>query len=117
MQAVVKKPHIEINADTIPEELIRFLNDTYGYVDIIDDDELIDIRATDWYQARLKRSTPGSSLRRYRKRNGMSQSELAAQIGTVKQNVSAMERGSRGISKVMVLKLSEIFQVSPARFI
>ncbi|MBI9105464.1 MAG: helix-turn-helix transcriptional regulator [Spirochaetales bacterium] len=56
-------------------------------------------------------------LKRYRKRAGLSQSELALKLGMVKENISAMETGSRGISKATAHKLSEIFQVSPGRFI
>jgi len=114
----VKKPHIEISGESIPEELLSFLRDHYKKIDIIEDDESIqDITDTDWYKKMQGRSTPGSILKRYRKRAEMSQKELAEKLGMVKQNVSAMEKGTRGISKATAHKLAEIFQVSPGRFI
>ncbi|MDA3957937.1 helix-turn-helix transcriptional regulator [Oceanispirochaeta sp.] len=118
MLAVVKKPHIEINAEEIPEKLIKFLTDNYSKVEIINnDDELVDIRETAWYRERANISKPGQVLKRYRKRNGLSQTELGEKLGIAKQNISAMERGSRGISKAIAHELSDIFQVSPGRFI
>jgi len=118
MLAVVKKPHIEISGDSIPEELINFLRSHYQNIEIIaDDEELLDISETEWFQQRSEESSPGSTLRRYRKRAGMSQRELAEKLDMVKQNVCAMEKGTRGISINTAHKLAEIFQVSPARFI
>lgn len=118
MLAVVKKPHIEISGESIPEELLSFLKDHYKKIEIIEDDEAPqDITSTEWYQNMQKRSNPGGILKRYRKRAGMSQTELADKIGLVKQNISGMENGSRGISKATAHKLAEIFQVSPGRFI
>lgn len=118
MLAVVKKPHIEISADMIPEELMNFLQNHYKNVEVIDDEnELVDISETNWYQDMKSTRTPGSTLKRYRKRAGMSQPELAEKLGMVKQNISAMENDSRGISKATAHKLAEIFQVSPGRFI
>jgi DNA-binding XRE family transcriptional regulator len=118
MLAVVKKPHIEISAEIIPEELISFLKEHYQNIEIItEEEELIDITETAWYRNMEKSMNPGSTLRRYRKRAGMSQPDLAEKLGMVKQNISAMENGSRGISKVTARKLAEIFKVSPGKFI
>ena len=118
MLAVVKKPHIEISADMIPAELMSFLKEHYKNIEIIDDEEkLVDISETEWYQQMETNKTPRSTLKRYRKRAGLSQPELAEKLGMVKQNISAMENGSRGVSKATAHKLSEIFQVSPGRFI
>jgi DNA-binding XRE family transcriptional regulator len=118
MLAVVKKPHIEISGELIPEELLSFLKDHYQKIEIIEDDEASqDITHTEWYKKMQGRTTPGSTLKRYRKRNEMSQSELAEKLGMVKQNISAMEKGTRGISKATAHKLAEIFQVAPGRFI
>ncbi|MDA3850390.1 MAG: helix-turn-helix transcriptional regulator, partial [Spirochaetaceae bacterium] len=118
MLAVVNKPHIEISGDTIPEELLSFLKDHYKKVDIIENDEAYqDITETDCYKKREQKSTPGSTLKRYRKRAELSQVDLAEKLGMVKQNVSSMEKGTRGISKTTAHKLAEIFQTSPGRFI
>ena len=118
MLAVVKKPHIEISGESIPEELLIFLRDHYEKIEIIENEEASqDITDTQWYQSMQGRSNPGSTLKRYRKRAEMSQTELAEKLGMVKQNISAMEKGKRGISKATAHKLAEIFHVSPARFI
>ena len=118
MLAVVKKPHIEISGEWIPEELLSFLKDHYQKIEIIEDGETTqDITHTEWYQKMQGRSTPGSTLKRYRKRAEMSQTELAEKLRMVKQNISGMEKGTRGISKATAHKLAEIFQVSPGRFI
>ena len=118
MLAVVKKPHIEISADTIPGELLQFLKDNYQNIEIIENnEEAHEIRSTEWYQEMSAASAPGKTLKRYRKRAGMTQTELAQKLGMLKQNISGMENGSRGISKTTAKKLAEIFQISPARFI
>jgi DNA-binding XRE family transcriptional regulator len=118
MLAVVKKPHIEISGDTIPEKLLKFLADNYDKVELLNDDEsFVDITKTGWYLEHASTTTPGAVLKRYRKRAGISQKELGEKLGLAKQNISAMERGSRGISKANAHKLAEIFQTSPARFI
>ena len=117
MLAVVKTPHIEVTAETIPEELMNFLKDHYKKVEVIEDDEAQDISETDWYRKMQSTASPGSTLKRYRKRAEMSQAVLADKLGMVKQNISAMEKGTRGISKQTAHKLAEIFQVSPGRFI
>ncbi len=118
MLAVVKKPHIEISGDTIPEKLLKFLADNYDRVELLNDDEnFVDITKTGWYLEHSNASTPGAVLKRYRKRAKISQNELGVKLGLAKQNISAMERGTRGISKANAHKLAEIFQTSPARFI
>ena len=113
-----KKTHIEISGDIIPEKLLKFLADNYDKVELLNDDEsFVDITKTGWYLEHTSTTTPGAVLKRYRKRAGISQKELGEKLGLAKQNISAMERGSRGISKANAHKLAEIFQTSPARFI
>jgi len=46
-----------------------------------------------------------------------SQTELGERHGMAKQNISALEQGTRGISKAVAHDLAEIFQVSPGRFL
>ncbi len=116
MLVVVKKPHIEISGEIIPEELLVFLKEHYRGLKIIEE-EATDITQTDWYHKSKADATPGATLKRYRKRLKLSQSELAEKLGMVKQNISAMEKGSRGISKATAKKLADIFQISAGRFI
>lgn len=102
---------------SIPVELIEFLSSHYDGVEVIDDEQLIDIDKTEWYQEMKAKQIPGATLRRYRKRAELSQSEPAEKLGMVKQNISGMEKGSRGISKATAHKLAEIFRVSAGKFI
>jgi len=118
MQAVVKTPHIEITGENIPKKLLDFLKKNYKNVELIDDEEeYIDITQTDWFRQMAAEDSPAEALKRYRKRFGMSQIELGEKLNMLKQNVSAMERGTRGISKATAHKLAEIFHSYPGRFI
>jgi plasmid maintenance system antidote protein VapI len=42
---------------------------------------------------------------------------LAEKLGGVPHHISEMETGRRAISKAIALKLSEVLEVSPERFI
>lgn len=114
MPAVVKKPHIEINAEEIPDKLLKFLTDNYEKVEIINnDDALVDIAETAWCREKANKSAPGQILKRYRKRSGMSQTELSRKLGIAKQNISAKKRGTRGISKAVAHELGKISRFHP----
>ena len=52
-----------------------------------------------------------------RKLAGLSQSELARQLGTTKQMVSNLERGERAISRKMAYRLALVFGTVPGRFV
>ncbi len=80
------------------------------------DVELIDITSTVWYCEMEKSMTPAKALRVYRENRGMSQEELGRHLGGLsRQNVSDMERVTRGIS--MAKKLATFFDVPVERFI
>ena len=81
------------------------------------DDELVSIIDTKWYKNRKKDHNPGRNLKNYRTIYGLTQAVLAEKLGVLTHHVSEMENGKRAISKAMALKLSEIFEVSPDRFI
>ena len=122
MQAVVKTPHIEINIKgDIPKKLLATLEEEYGQdVEISeeDDEELIDIFETDWYRDIKAGMTPGTYLKIYRENFGLTQAELGKRLGNVpRQHISNMECGSRNISLKTAKKLSQIFHVSPEKFI
>ena len=120
MQAVVKTHHIRIEADKIPEELIKFLQEKYGDVEVIEDldEELIEVTKSDWYKSIKKQLLPGESIRIYREIHGLTQADLGVKLGGIqRQNISNMESGSRKVSKKMARKLAEIFDVSIEKFI
>jgi len=81
-----------------------------------DDEEMIEVSETDWY--RNLKPTPGENMRASREKLGWTQAQLGVKLGNkTRHYVSAMETGARPISKVVALKLSEIFSVSVERFI
>jgi hypothetical protein len=47
----VKTPHIRLEGERIPEEVLAFLRDRYGDVEVIRDEEeeLIEITRSEWY--------------------------------------------------------------------
>ena len=123
MLAVVKMPHtknqFEVRGD-IPESVLKFLRKRYGAgVTVVDDDEeLVDIRDTKWYQTHQSQATPGTSLRTYRRRDKLSQAELGKLLGGLSvQKISDMEHGRRGISKEMTKKLAAVFGTRADRFL
>ncbi|MBS3809875.1 MAG: helix-turn-helix transcriptional regulator [Desulfobacterales bacterium] len=119
MQVVVKRPHIKIEGEISPE-LIAFLKERYGEVDVIEnqDEELVEIMKTDWYRDIRSRTSPGENLRIYRKLYGLSQRELGLKLGRfTRQNISNMERGQRPVSKAVAKQLAELFDVSVEKFI
>jgi len=58
----------------------------------------------------------GANLRRMRIEAGLTQEELAHYLGVVKQNVSAMEHGRRGLSGSTLTRLCEVFACAPSEF-
>ena len=80
-------------------------------------DDCINLHDSDIYKEAVSEQTPSYNLKFYRKLNGLTQKELADELGIAKQYVSNMETGERSISRQMAKNLAEIFKVSPARFI
>jgi DNA-binding XRE family transcriptional regulator len=117
MLVVVKKARIEAKGD-ISKKTISYFVKTYGKKNVeVIDDEYISVDDIDWIQEIRKNDTPGKTLRRYRQRDGLSQSELAEKLGDYKQNISNMEKGSRPISIEMAKKLSKFFGTHYKRFL
>ena len=121
MQAVAKMPHTEIKVKgVIPERLVSFLRKEGATITFMDDDgeELISAKETEWYKKTKARMTPGDVMRLYRTMKNMTQEELGEKLGGVdRQNISAMEKGSRPISGKTAHKLADIFGVSHKKFL
>ena len=120
MQAVVKARRIRIDADLIPEELLSFLKEHYGEVQIITDpdEELMEVRESPWYKAIKKKIQPGDNVAIYRELKGWTQTELGRQLGGIpRQNISGIEHNRRSVSKDIARKLSKLFNVSIDKFI
>ncbi len=57
-------------------------------------------------------------LRYYRQEAGLTQAALGRLLGAVTRNdVCAMERGRRTVSRRMAVRLARVFRVSPLRFL
>lgn len=126
MQVAVKMPHIETPANALPEgflEKLRALTHEYFgvapadvVVEACDDDELISVEDSEWFQATIV--APGSAMRHYREIHDMTQEALGKKLGGIgRQDVSKMEKGRRPISGKTAKKLSKVFDVSVERFI
>ena len=117
-----RRKRLEIRGE-IPRWMLSRLKKEYGKNlkvtdEDFDTDEYVNVFETDWYKEISKKTTPGDTLRIYRDNFGYSQIKLGELLGGVsRQNISAMEKGRRGISKAMAKKLSNIFQVPADRFI
>ena len=77
----------------------------------------VDVESLDWFREFKANETPCSNLRFYRTRDNLTQIQLAQKLGTTRQNVAEMERGTRPISKKTAKELAAIFGTSPALFI
>jgi len=58
-----------------------------------------------------KYGKPGTVLRGFRARDGLTQVALASRLGVPQGDVSAMENGRRPIGKAMAKRLAEVFKV------
>jgi DNA-binding XRE family transcriptional regulator len=116
MIAVIKNPRIEIKGD-IPADFLAITRKFFGNVEVKTDDELENIADTAWYKRHAAKRTPGLNMRNFRELHGYTQNELAEKLGILRNHVSAMENEKRAISKAMALKLADIFETSPERFI
>jgi DNA-binding XRE family transcriptional regulator len=119
MQVVVKKPHIRMEGEITPE-LIGYVQEKFGEIEIIEDEdeELMEVTKSDWYQNIREQITPGENMRIYRKLHKITQEKLGGKLGKfTRQNISNMENGHRFISKAVAKRLSELFDVSVEKFL
>jgi len=121
MQALVKTPRTDIRIQgDIPPHLLDMLRSEYGAKLRIceEDDECVEITATDWYKEIKTATSPGDAMRVYRENQQMTQAQLGEKLGNVpRQTVSSMERGKRAISLATAKKLAVIFDVPASRFL
>lgn len=123
MLAVVKKPHtdtmlFEIKGN-IPNQVLGYLKQEFGQnVEIIEDEELVNIFETNWYEQISATITAGDAIKVYRENHGLTTAELATKLGGLTaEEVSEMESNKGDINFDIAEKLSELFQVPIDRFI
>jgi transcriptional regulator with XRE-family HTH domain len=81
-------------------------------------ERLLDVLNAPMYEKEPKEMTPGANLKFYRLDKDLTQAELGQRLGGVsRQNVCHLESGRRPISRLMALRLSRFFKVSPDKFI
>lgn len=71
----------------------------------------------DAHKVAAPRMTPQRSLESLMEDNDLSQSELARRLEAPQSVISEFLNGKRGLSKSLVLKLSDYFKVSPEIFL
>jgi DNA-binding transcriptional regulator YiaG len=123
MLAVVKTPRIEIRSPEIPGILLRFLRETFGQVSVKkesapDEEEAVDAFESEWYKNVSEQTTPGETVKICRELFGVTQAELARRMRLPVQNISAIEKNRRPITRQMAEKLSAAFEggVPPGAF-
>jgi len=122
MLAVVKKPHtntmlFEIKGN-IPNQVLGYLKQEFGqHLEIIEDEELVNIFETSWYEQISATITVGDAMKVYRENHGLTTAELATELGGLTaEEVSEMETNKRNINFDIAEKLSKLFQVPIERF-
>jgi DNA-binding XRE family transcriptional regulator len=119
MLAVVKKPPIEFTVQgEIPAKYLELLKQDFGpALSVFEDGETLSVTEMDWYREMKEKETPGDTLRFYRTLHKMTQECLATRIGVTKQKISRMERNTKPISAKTARQLSEVFKITPDRFV
>ncbi|MDR3089911.1 MAG: helix-turn-helix transcriptional regulator [Desulfobulbaceae bacterium] len=120
MLAVAKTPHIDLRivGETIPKRILAALEIEYGDdLKILDDeDELVNVRDTEWFRSIRAEMTVGDVLRIRRENAGLTQQELSAKTGISQCNIAAMETGLRTIGLSVAKKLAAALDVPVAEF-
>jgi DNA-binding transcriptional regulator YiaG len=113
MLALVKKPHIELSmhGEHI-DELLAWIQKKYDVAVLADDpdDELIPIESTDFCKE-MEKNRIGNLLAGARLKAGLTQAQLARQLGIRQNMVSDYERGRRTYSGAMAKRLSAVLEV------
>jgi DNA-binding XRE family transcriptional regulator len=82
-----------------------------------DDEELINIRDSEWFKEMEAKTTPGDSLNALRIHRGMRPSELAKKIGVAPRQISDMEKGRAPIGKKMAMRIGEALNFDYKHFL
>lgn len=96
----------------IPKQLLILLQKTWRDELELSEGETISLEEDDWYQSTTTEFTPAERLRSAREMMGLTLSELGKKLGGISpQKVSDLEKGRRGISKSLALKMSKVLQM------
>ncbi len=123
MLALVREPHTEIGISGAGSAAILELLKKYFDVQVVsgdtdsvpassDDEELVDIDRTDWWNENKFRVLTGARLK-----VGISQRRLAEMINVRPSIISEYEHGKRRISRSVAEKLAKALNTYPEKFL
>ena len=114
MLALVKKPHIElsIHGDHI-DELLAWIKKKYEVTVLVeeDQDDFLPVESTEFWRE-MEKNRIGNLLAGARLKAGLTQAQLARQLGIRQNMVSDYERGRRTYSDAMAKRLSKTLKVN-----
>ena len=117
MLALVKKPHIElsIHGDHV-NELVAWIRKKYDVSVLSEEPEeaFVSIESTEYWKE-MEKNRVGNLLAGARLKAGLTQSQLAAELGIRQNMVSDYERGRRTYSDAMAKRLSKTLKVKEDR--
>lgn len=117
MLALVKKPHIELSLHgERVEELLAWIREKYDLTILAraPDDELVPIESTDYWKE-MEKNRVGHLLAGARLKAGLTQTQLADELGIRQNMVSDYENGRRTYSDAMAKRLSAVLKVKEER--
>ena len=113
MLALVKKPHIElsIHGEHV-DELLAWIQKKYDIAVLADepDDELVSIESTGFWKE-MEKNRIGNRSAGARLKAGLTQAQLASELGIRQNMVSDYENGRRTYSDTMAKRLSAVLKV------
>ena len=116
MLALVKKPHIElsIHGEQV-DELLAWIQKKYDLAILADepDSDLVSIESTDYWKA-MEKNRVGNLLAGALLKAGLTQAQLASELGIRQNMVSDYENGRRTYSDAMAKRLSAVLKVKEA---
>ena len=113
MLALVKKPHIElsIHGEHV-DELLAWIQKKFDFIVLANepDDERVSIESTDYWKE-MEKNRIGNLLAGARLKAGLTQAQLAHELGIRQNMVSDYENGRRMYSDTMATRLSTVLKV------
>jgi len=121
MLAVVKAPHIEIRAEVIPQPVIAFFKALYGDVEVFAEESKLALKSVPWDSTSLYKKLqsdvkPSENLVTLRQTFQWTLEKLSQKTGIPAQNLSAMEKERRAITKETAERLALAFGTGPELF-
>ena len=117
MLALVKKPHIElsIHGEQV-DELLAWIKKKYDVVVFSTDDaeESVPVEETEFWKE-MEKNRIGNLLAGSRLKAGLTQAQVADQVGIRQNMISDYERGRRRYSPSMAKRLSKVLKVAEER--